>query len=149
MGHSRPAGHPGVGQKPDGGDRTPEEAALFKLGLAALPIWYGHAETVMWMQPELPEGFGERMAELGLAETYETSGWCFVESSVSQDGRENVDMIVWRCGPSSVPKQTTHEEDARIQELDNIIPGMYLLAWVVDASPLALDVGLSTVVDRC
>ena len=37
----------------------------------------------MWMQPELPDGFGERMAKLGLAETYESSGWCFVESSVS------------------------------------------------------------------
>ena len=70
-------------QKPDGGDRTSEEGALFTLGLGALPIWYGHAETVMWMQPELPDGFGERMAELGLAETYDTSGWCFVESSVS------------------------------------------------------------------
>ena len=71
-------------QKPvDGGERTPEEAALFRLGLGALPIWYGHAETVMWMQPELPDGFGERMAKLGLAETYESSGWCFVESSVS------------------------------------------------------------------
>ena len=71
-------------QKPvNGGERTPEEAALFKLGLGALPIWYGHAETVMWMQPELPAGFGERMAALGLAETYESSGWCFVESSVS------------------------------------------------------------------
>ena len=71
-------------QKPvDGGERTPEEAALFKLGLGALPIWYGHAETVMWMQPELPDGFGEWMSKLGLAETYESSGWCFVESSVS------------------------------------------------------------------
>lgn len=71
-------------QKPvAGGDRTPEEVPLFKLGLAALPIWYGHAETVMWMQPELPDGFGERMAQLELAETYEASGWCFVESSVS------------------------------------------------------------------
>ena len=67
----------------DGGERTPEEVELFKLGLASLPIWYGHAETVMWMQPELPAGFGERMAALGLAETYESSGWCFVESSVS------------------------------------------------------------------
>ena len=65
-------------QKPeDGGERTPEEAQLFKQGLAALPLWYGHAETVMWMQPDLPEGFGERMAALGLAQTYEESGWCF------------------------------------------------------------------------
>ena len=75
-------------QKPvDGGERTPEEGRLFKLGLESLPIWYGHAETVMWMQPELPEGFGERMAELGLAETYEGSGWCFVESSVSSGAK--------------------------------------------------------------
>ena len=71
-------------QKPvGGGERTDKEAGLFKLGLGSLPIWYGHAETVMWMQPELPDGFAERVAALGLAETYEGSGWCFVESSVS------------------------------------------------------------------
>ena len=66
-------------QKP----RSDDQTVLFKQGLGALPMWYGHAETVMWMQPELPEGFGEQMAKLGLAESYETSGWCFVESSVS------------------------------------------------------------------
>ena len=46
-------------------------------------MWYGHKETVCWQQTALPEGFAERMAKLGLAETYEESGWCFVESSVS------------------------------------------------------------------
>ena len=57
-------------QKP----RSDPQTALFKEGLAALPMWYGHAATVMWMQPDLPEGFGERMAAIGLAETYEASG---------------------------------------------------------------------------
>ena len=63
-------------QKPvDGGERTSEEAALFKLGLGALPIWYGHAETVMWMQPGAARGLWRAcMAALGLAETYESSG---------------------------------------------------------------------------
>lgn len=70
-------------QHPKGGKRTEEESRLFKQGLSALPLWYGHEATTMWMQPDLPEGFGERMAALGLAETYEMSGWCFVESSVS------------------------------------------------------------------
>ena len=56
----------------------------------------------MWMQPELPEGFGERMAALGLAETYESSGWCFVESSVSAgvkhgDRRLNVGLRTERA----------------------------------------------------
>jgi len=46
-------------------------------------MWYGHAETTMWKQPDLPDGFGERMLQLGLAQTYDGSGWCFVESSVS------------------------------------------------------------------
>lgn len=66
-------------QKP----RTDAQTSLFKKGLGSLPMWYGHAETTMWMQPDLPDGFGERMLELGLAQTYEDSGWCYVESSVS------------------------------------------------------------------
>ena len=72
-------------QKP----RSDTQTELFKQGLAALPMWYGHAATVMWMQPDLPEGFGERMAAIGLAETYEASGWCFVESSVSAGIKRN------------------------------------------------------------
>ena len=70
-------------QHPKSGKRTEEESRLFKQGLGALPMWYGHEATTMWMQPDLPDGFGERMAALELAETYEASGWCFVESSVS------------------------------------------------------------------
>lgn len=75
--HQRPAG---------GGELNPQEAGLFALGRSALPIWFGHAETVVWMQPKLPEGFAERVAPLNLAETYEASGWCFVESSMSLGG---------------------------------------------------------------
>ena len=63
--------------------RTDAQTVLFKQGLDALPMWYGHAESVVWQQPSLPDGFAERMRARGLAETYETSGWCFVESSVS------------------------------------------------------------------
>ena len=55
--------------------RTDEQTALFKQGLGDLPMWYGHAETTTWMQPDLPTGFGERMLALGLAETYDDSGW--------------------------------------------------------------------------
>ena len=58
-------------QKP----RTDEQYELFKRGLGTLPMWYGHSQTVCWMQTSLPEGFAERMAGLELAETYESSGW--------------------------------------------------------------------------
>ena len=66
-------------QKP----RTGTQTELFKQGLGTLPMWYGHVETTIWMQPDLPDGFGERMLQLDLAQTYDTSGWCYVESSMS------------------------------------------------------------------
>ena len=65
--------------------RTDAEAKLFRLGLQNSNVWYGHARTVVWMQSELPEGFAERMraSEPPLAETYEDSGWCYVEAAIS------------------------------------------------------------------
>ena len=59
-------------QKP----RSAEEDALFKEGLSQLHVWYGHAQTVCWMQSELPPGFAEEMEKLKLARSYEESGWC-------------------------------------------------------------------------
>ncbi|EOD19681.1 hypothetical protein EMIHUDRAFT_470060, partial [Emiliania huxleyi CCMP1516] len=66
-------------QKP----RTPAEDELFKQGLSLLDVWYGHEQTVCWQQSELPPGFAEEMEALGLARSYEESGWCFVEAVVS------------------------------------------------------------------
>ena len=65
--------------------RTDAEAKLFPLGLQNSNVWYGHARTVVWMQSELPEGFAARMraSEPPLAETYEDSGWCYVEAAIS------------------------------------------------------------------
>ena len=59
-------------QKP----RSPAENALFYKGLSQLHVWYGHAQTVCWMQSELPPGFAEEMEKLKLARSYEESGWC-------------------------------------------------------------------------
>jgi len=65
--------------------RTDAEAELFPKGLKNSNVWYGHACTVVWMQSELPEGFAARMraSEPPLAETYEDSGWCYVEAAIS------------------------------------------------------------------
>ena len=63
--------------------RSGLEAVLFLPGLRASNIWYGHQDTVIWMQTELPAGFAEAMAAQGLALDYEGSGWCFVESGIS------------------------------------------------------------------
>jgi hypothetical protein len=65
--------------------RTDAEAKLFPKGLQNSNVWYGHARTVVWMQSELPEGFAARMraSEPPLAETYEDSGWCYVEAAIS------------------------------------------------------------------
>ena len=50
-------------------DRTEQEDALFKEGLKASNVWYGHELTTCWMQPELPPGFALRglhmLASLG------------------------------------------------------------------------------------
>ena len=42
-------------------ERTEEQTVLFRAGLKASNIWYGHSQTVVWMQSALPEGFAERM----------------------------------------------------------------------------------------
>jgi Ran GTPase-activating protein (RanGAP) involved in mRNA processing and transport len=65
--------------------RNDAEAKLFPKGLQNSNVWYGHARTVVWMQSELPEGFAARMraSEPPLAETYEDSGWCYVEAAIS------------------------------------------------------------------
>ena len=58
----------------------PKQVELFNAGLKASNVWYGHESTVCWMQTELPPGF--RFDE-GIAQTYEESGWCFVEAAIS------------------------------------------------------------------
>jgi len=34
------------------------------------------------MQKKLPEGFAEQMRQTGLAQTYDESGWCFIEAAI-------------------------------------------------------------------
>jgi hypothetical protein len=63
--------------------RTVSEAALFREGLRFSNVWYGHSASVCWMQTELPDGFEQRMAALGLAQSYADSGWCFVEQTLA------------------------------------------------------------------
>ena len=58
-------------QKP----RSAEQNELFYKGLSQLHVWYGHAQSVVWMQSELPPGFAEEMEAIGLARSYEESGW--------------------------------------------------------------------------
>ena len=64
--------------------RSEEQLHLFEVGLENSNVWYGHARTVVWMQSELPEDFAARMraSEPPLAETYEDSGWCYVEAAI-------------------------------------------------------------------
>ena len=55
--------------------RTDAEMKLFDQGMDLSPVWFGHARTVVWIQPELPEGFE------GVA--YASSGWCYFEAAIS------------------------------------------------------------------
>ena len=72
--------------------KEPEQVELFKEGLKASNVWYGHETTVCWMQTELPPGF--RFDE-GIAQTYDESGWCFVEAAISAGlkvGKRRLDL---------------------------------------------------------
>lgn len=54
--------------------RTPAEDRQFESALkSSVNLWYGHRHTVIWIQSKLPRSFN-----FG---TYDTSGWCFIESS--------------------------------------------------------------------
>ena len=72
--------------------KEPEQVELFKEGLKASNVWYGHETTVCWMQTELPPGF---CFDEGIAQTYDESGWCFVEAAISAGlkvGKRRLDL---------------------------------------------------------
>jgi hypothetical protein len=80
-------------QKP----RTDEEELLFMPGLTASNIWYGHLKSLCWMQITLPEGFSfapfrdNKTGKMRTpAQTYEDSGWCFIESIISAGIKKGV-----------------------------------------------------------
>ena len=56
-------------------DRTSEQSVLFKKGLMGCNVWYGHQQSTVWLQSCMPGGFS------GMS--YDISGWCFVEATVS------------------------------------------------------------------
>lgn len=77
-------------------DRTDVMKALFGRGLGASNIWYGHAHALTFVQPELPDDFEALCeAEGRLCTTYENSGWCYVEASLSsliKGGTRRIDI---------------------------------------------------------
>ena len=70
----------------------PKQVELFKEGLRASNVWYGHESTVCWMQTKLPPGL---RFDAGIAQTYDESGWCFVEAAISAGlkvGKRRLDL---------------------------------------------------------
>jgi len=70
--------------------RTPEQQTSFEAGLAMLSVWYGNHDAVTWMQTYLPNWFLEKIRkhnedhpEQPIAQSYDASGWCFFEATVS------------------------------------------------------------------
>ena len=55
--------------------RVDYQKDLFKQGLQASNRWYGSKLSSVWLQPKLPLGFS--------GTSYDKSGWCFVEASIS------------------------------------------------------------------
>lgn len=63
------------------------EDQLFQVGRRASGLWYGHRETICWMQTELPMQFDRA--------PYDASGWCYVESAISaviKPGTKRLDL---------------------------------------------------------
>ena len=56
--------------------RSHSQLVLFRIGLKSSNIWYGHAHTVVWMQPSLPKGFE--------GNTYDESGACPAPAAATQ-----------------------------------------------------------------
>ena len=55
-------------------------------------MWYGHESTVCWMQTELPPDI---RFDAHIAQTYDESGWCFVEAAISAGlkvGKRRLDL---------------------------------------------------------
>ena len=81
--------------------RLQGEEDLFRQGLSLSNVWYGNAQTVVWLQSELPAGFA--------GADYDTSGWCFVEAAISaaiKPGFQRLDLakrttltLEWAYGP--------------------------------------------------
>ena len=72
--------------------RDEEQEKLFKEGLRASNVWYGHESTVCWMQTELPPDI---RFDAHIAQTYDESGWCFVEAAISAGlkvGKRRLDL---------------------------------------------------------
>ena len=70
----------------------PKQVELFKEGLKASNVWYGHESTVCWMQTELPPDI---RFDAHIAQTYDESGWCFVEAAISAGlkvGKRRLDL---------------------------------------------------------
>ena len=68
------------------------QAKLFREGLRASNVWYGHESTVCWMQTELPPDIH---FDAHIAQTYDESGWCFVEAAISAGlkvGKRRLDL---------------------------------------------------------
>ena len=63
--------------------RSSATSTIFPVGLRASNIFYSHRHSTVWLQPELPPGKGEELAKVGLASTYDDSGWCYVELTSS------------------------------------------------------------------
>ena len=71
----------------------PKQVELFKEGLRASNVWYGHESTVCWMQTELPPDIH---FDAHIAQTYDESGWCFVEAAISAGlkvGKRRLDLV--------------------------------------------------------
>lgn len=72
--------------------RSEHEDKLFLPGLKSSNIWYGHEAAACWMQKELPPGFSFASH---LAQSYDDSGWCYVEAIISSGlkiGKQRLDL---------------------------------------------------------
>ncbi len=82
---------------PNGEERTEAEAALFKLALSDMMVWYAHPKLITLKLTQLPLGYPAGFSfPSGMQPNtagYFERGWCFCESSVS-NLRKSYDFVL-------------------------------------------------------
>eukprot|EP00450_Noctiluca_scintillans_P011817 CAMPEP_0194493822 /NCGR_PEP_ID=MMETSP0253-20130528/11918_1 /TAXON_ID=2966 /ORGANISM="Noctiluca scintillans" /LENGTH=750 /DNA_ID=CAMNT_0039334853 /DNA_START=118 /DNA_END=2370 /DNA_ORIENTATION=+ len=118
--------------------RTPEQDVLFKKGLLGCNVWYGHQQSTVWLQSCMPEGF--------CGPSYNLSGWCFVEATVSSVIKatdKRVDLGAQSSSrvplsPQRVAHLLKHEKHFTNKSDINQVVSMYEQFFSIAASETAL-----------
>jgi hypothetical protein len=106
---------------PNGEERTPTEAALFKAALDGLSTFYAHRNTIVLKVTTLPDGYPDGFTfspdcQPNVA-AYADRGWCFCESSLCNLIKHNV--AVYDLG--ALAREDVDESEYDLHEMTELL----------------------------